>query len=133
MIRLLLLLCGALCAVETSGPGYRMKIEGEKSIHLAKRIAGPSPVGFYPGTDRREELKLFINGELYNRVKVSGEFQSTGANDEEAVLWLSCRGEKAGATRLFRQAKENYERAVRLRPDYEEARRSLQALQGLLR
>jgi len=40
------LVCGC-GAMETSGPGYRLKIEGEKSFHFENRLSNAPAQGFY--------------------------------------------------------------------------------------
>lgn len=96
-IILLLALANGSYAVETSGPGYSLKVEGEKRLHLETHSALSAPAGYAPGTVRQEALRLHLSGDLLEEYKVEGEFETMGADDEEAVMWLSCWNETVGA------------------------------------
>ncbi|OGJ86090.1 MAG: hypothetical protein A2268_02635 [Candidatus Raymondbacteria bacterium RifOxyA12_full_50_37] len=85
-------------SLEAFGRDYSLRIEGQKSMHFEKRLAMHAPIGFYAGSDRREQLRLAINGELYQRVKVEGEIENAGSGDEEGILWLSLKDRAAGLT-----------------------------------
>ena len=98
VILFIILFIRSAMSVETSGKDYRLSLEGEKTFHFEKRMADASPSGFYPGADRREELRLSINGDLYNKIKVTGEMENAGPGDAENVMWLSLSGKQADMT-----------------------------------
>jgi hypothetical protein len=75
-----------------------LRLDGEKSLHFEQRIAVRAPIGFYPGADRREEFRLAINGELFEKVKITGEMENTGQGDAEEVLWLALSGKRGSLT-----------------------------------
>ena len=98
VLSIVLLFVQGVRAIETSGKDYRLSLEGEKTFHFEQRMAESAPIGFYPGADRSEALRLAINGELYERFKISGEMENAGQGDAEDVLWLALSGKQGSVT-----------------------------------